>query len=42
MKVEHGSIWGFWQLLANFRLEAQFLLGVTAGLNNEHSFAVGI
>jgi hypothetical protein len=35
MKAERGSIWEFWWLLANCRLEAQFLLGVTAGLNNQ-------
>jgi hypothetical protein len=35
MKVERVSIWGFWRLLADYRLKAQFLLGVTAGLNNQ-------
>jgi hypothetical protein len=35
MTAERGSIWGFWWLLANCRLEAQFLLGVAAGLNNQ-------
>jgi hypothetical protein len=30
-----GSIWGFWRLLADCRLKAQFLLGVTAELNNQ-------
>jgi hypothetical protein len=31
---------GFWRLLANCRLEAQFLLNVTAGLNNQRLGAV--
>jgi hypothetical protein len=30
----------FWRLLANCRLEAQFLLNVTAGLNNQRLGAV--
>jgi hypothetical protein len=35
MAVECGSVWGFWRFLANCKLEAQFLLGVTVGLNNQ-------
>jgi hypothetical protein len=35
VKAECGSIWGFWKFLADCRLKAQFLLGVTAGLNNQ-------
>jgi hypothetical protein len=35
MKAERGFIWGFWRLLADCSLKVQFLLGVTAGLNNQ-------
>jgi hypothetical protein len=35
MKAECGSVWGFGKFLADCRLEAQILLGVTVGLNNQ-------
>jgi hypothetical protein len=35
MAVVFGFDWGFWWLLADCRLEAQFSLTVAAGLNNQ-------
>jgi hypothetical protein len=35
MSAALGSDWGFWWLLAECRLEAQFSLTVAAGLNNQ-------
>jgi hypothetical protein len=35
VKAECGSDWGIWKVLADCRLKAQFLLGVTVGLNNQ-------
>jgi hypothetical protein len=35
VKVERGSDWGFGNFLADWRLEARILPGVTAGLNNQ-------
>jgi hypothetical protein len=35
MKAKHGSDWGFGNFLADLRLEARILPGVTTGLNNQ-------
>jgi hypothetical protein len=35
MAAALGSDWGFWWLLPECRLEAQFSLTVAAGLNNQ-------